>query len=160
MAIEVYAAPGQGASDALLDWLEVEEVMANIHDVREESTLAEAIALGAFPFPVTKVGEELIQGFDPVRLGYAIFGGEEAGAGVSVAVDEAGRPVVTEVAAGSLADDAGLECGDVIVDLGGYSSFSVDQLRNVLATGRPITLGVRRGDEQLRLSMPARELAA
>src|SRR3982074_448144 len=106
MAIEVYVAPGEGASDALLDWLEVEEVMANIHDVREESTLAEAIALGAFPFPVTKVGEELIQGFDPVRLGYAIFGGEEAGAGVSVAVDEAGRPVVTEGAGGGLDEGA------------------------------------------------------
>jgi C-terminal processing protease CtpA/Prc len=160
MAIEVYAAPGQGASDALLDWLEVEEVVANVHDVREESTLAEAIAVGAFPFPVTRVGDELIQGFDPVRLSYAIFGGEDAGAGVSVGVDEAGRPVVTEVAPGSLAEDAGLETGDVITDLGGYSSFSIDQLRNVLAAGRPITLGVRRGTDQLRLSMPSGELAA
>ena len=160
MAIEVYAAPGQGASDALLDWLEVEEVMANIHDVREESTLAEAIELGAFPFPVTKVGDELIRGFDPVRLGHAIFGGEDAGAGVLVTVDDAGRPVVAEVAPGSLASDAGLEPGDVIIDLGGYSSFSVDQLRNVLATGRPITLGVRRGSEQLRLSMSSGQIAA
>ena len=42
----------------------------------------------------------------------------------------------------------------------GYSAFSVDQLRNVLATGRPITLGVRRGSDQLRLSVPPRELAA
>ena len=64
------------------------------------------------------------------------------------------------VAEGSLAEDAGLEEGDVIVDLGGYRSFSVDQLRNVLAAGRPITLGVRRGGDQLRLSMPPREMAA
>lgn len=160
MAIEVYAAPGQGASDALLDWLEVEEVMANVHDVREESTLAEAIAAGAFPFPVTKVGKQLIRGFDPVRLSYAIFGGEDAGAGVSVEIDAAGRPVVTDVAVGSLAEDAGLEAGDVITDLGGYSSFSVDQLRNVLATGRPITLGIRRGTEHLRLSMSSSQMAA
>jgi S1-C subfamily serine protease len=160
MTIEIYASPGEGASDALLDWLQVEEVVANVHDVRDESTLAEAIAAGAFPFPVTRVGDELIRGFDPVRLGYAIFGGEDAGAGVSVAVDPDGRPVVTEVAQGSLAEDAGLEMGDVIVDLGGYSSFSVDQLRNVLAAGRPITLGVRRGSDQLRLSMPPREMAA
>jgi S1-C subfamily serine protease len=160
MTIEVFAVPGEGASDALLDWLEVEEVAANVHDVREESTLAEAIAAGAFPFPVTVVGQEVIRGFDPVRLGYAIFGGEEAGAGVSVALDPDGRRVVTDVARGSLAEDAGLETGDVIVDLGGYSSFSIDQLRNVLAAGRPITLGVRRGADQLRLSMPPREMAA
>ena len=160
MAIEVYVAPGEGASDALLDWLEVEEVAANVHDVRDESTLADAIAVGAFPFPVTRVGDEVIRGFDPVRLGYAIFGGEEAGAGVSVAVDPEGRPVVTEVAEGSLAEDAGLEEGDIILDLGGYSSFSIEQLRNVLDAGRPITLGVRRGTDRLRLSMPPRELAA
>ena len=160
MAIEVYAAPGQGASDALLDWLEVEEVVANVHDVREESTLAEAIAAGAFPFPVTRVGEELIRGFDPVRLGYAIFGGEETGAGIMVELDDSGHTVVTDVAPGSVAEDAGLAPGDVIIDLGGYSSFSVDQLRNVLATGRPITLGVRRGTEQLRLSMSLGDLAA
>jgi S1-C subfamily serine protease len=160
MAIEVYAAPGQGASDALLDWLEVEEVVANVHDVREEETLAEAIAAGAFPFPVTRVGEEQIWGFDPVRLTNAIFGGEDAGAGVLVTVDEAGRPVVTGVASGSLAEEAGLEPGDVITDLGGHSSFSLDQLRTVLGKGRPITLGIRRGDDQLRLSMSAGEMAA
>jgi S1-C subfamily serine protease len=160
MTIEVYAAPGEGASDALLDWLEVEEVVANVHDVRDESTLAEAIAAGAFPFPVTLVEQEVIRGFDPVRLGYAIFGAEEAGAGVSVAVDPDGRAVVMDVARGSLAEDAGLETGDVIVYLGGYSSFSVDQLRNVLAAGRPITLGVRRGADQLRLSLAPRDMAA
>jgi S1-C subfamily serine protease len=160
MAIEVYAAPGQGASDALLDWLEVEEVVADVHDVREESTLAEAIAAGAFPFPVTRIGEELIHGFDPVRLTNAIFGGEDAGAGVLVAVDNAGRPVVTSVASDSLASEAGLEPGDVIIDLGGYSNFSLDQLRNVLATGRPITLGIRRDGEQLRLSMSSGQMAA
>ncbi|MDQ6919088.1 MAG: PDZ domain-containing protein [Candidatus Dormibacteraeota bacterium] len=160
MAIEVYAAPGQGASDALLDWLEVEEVVANVHDVREEETLAEAIAAGAFPFPVTMVGDQLIHGFDPVRLTTAIFGGEDAGAGVQVGVDEAGKPVVTSVAPGSLAAEAGLEPGDVIVDLGGYSNFSFDQLRSVLATGRPITLGVRRDGEPLRLSVSSGEMAA
>src|SRR5437588_10457322 len=151
MAVEVYVAPGEGASDALLDWLEVEEVVADLHDVRDESTLAGAIAAGAFPFPVTVVGEEMIRGFDPVRLQYALFGGGEAGAGVSVAVDPDGHPVVTEVAHGSLAEDAGLEHGDVILYLGGYSSFSIDQLRNVLEAGRPITLGVRRASDQLRL---------
>jgi S1-C subfamily serine protease len=160
MGIEVYAAPGQGASDALLDWLEVEEVVADVHDVRDESTLAQAIAAGAFPFPVTRVGEQLIHGFDPVRLTYAIFGGQDAGAGVLVEVDADGRPVVTEVAADSIAGDAGLQPGDVITDLGGYSSFSLDQLRSVLGAGRPITLGVRRGSEQLRLSMSLGDLAA
>src|ERR1700676_1278778 len=104
MAIEVYAAPGEGASDALLDWLEVEEVVANVHDVREESTLADAIAAGAFPFPVTRIGEEGIRGFPPVRPTYAIFGGEDAGAGVPVGIDDAGQPVVTGVASGSLAE--------------------------------------------------------
>ena len=160
MAIKVYVAPGEGASDALLDWLEAEEVVADVHDVREESDLAEAIAAGAYPFPVTRVGEELIRGFDPVRLTHAIFGGEDAGAGVLVEVSGDGRTVVTDVTGGSLAEDAGLEPGDVITDLGGYSAFSLDQLRRVLSAGRPITLGVRRGTEQLRLSLSLGELAA
>jgi len=97
-----------------------------------------------------------------LRRGGAIFGGEEAGAGV-LKVDDDGRPVVTEVAEGSLAEEAGLEPGDVITDLGGYSSFSLDQLdqlRTVLAARRLITLGVRRGSEQLRLSVSLGDLAA
>jgi len=71
-----------------------------------------------------------------------------------------GRTVVTDVTGGSLAEDAGLEPGDVITDLGGYSAFSLDQLRRVLSAGRPITLGVRRGSERLRLSLSLGELAA
>jgi S1-C subfamily serine protease len=100
-----------------------------------------------------------------LRRGGVIFGGEEAGAGV-LKVDDDGRPVVTEVAEGSLAEEAGLEPGDVITDLGGYSSFSLDQLdqldqlRTVLAARRLITLGVRRGSEQLRLSVSLGDLAA
>jgi S1-C subfamily serine protease len=160
MAIEVYAAPGQGSSDALLDWLELEEVVADIHDVRDESALAEAIAAGAFPFPVTRVGELLIRGFDPVRLSHAIFGGEDAGAGLLVEIGGDGRTVVTDVTDGSLGEDSGVEPGDVITDLGGYSSFSLDQLRTVLSAGRPITLGVRRGSEQLRVSLSLGDLAA
>jgi len=160
MAIEVYAAPGQGASDALLDWLEVEEVVADVHDVRDEETLAEAIAAGAFPFPVTRVDGQLIHGFDPARLKHAIFAGEDVGAGVAVTLDEDGRALVTEVAEDSPAEDAGLEPGDVITDLGGYSSFSLEQLERVLAARRPITLGVRRGEEQLRLSLALGDVAA
>lgn len=51
----------------------------------------------------------------------------------------------------------------MITDLGGYSSFSLDQLdqlRTVLAARRLITLGVRRGSEQLRLSVSLGDLAA
>jgi S1-C subfamily serine protease len=160
MAIEVYAAPGQGASDALLDWLEVEEVVADVHDVRDGSAMAQAIAAGAFPFPVTRVGDRLIRGFDPVRLKHAIFGGEDAGAGLQVTIGEDGRTMVTDVAGGSPAEDAGLQPGDVITDLGGYSAFSVEQLERVLTLRRPITLGVRRGAEHLRLSLSFEELAA
>lgn len=160
MKIEVYVAPGQGSSDALLDWLEQAEVVAEVHDVRDESNLAAAIAEGAFPFPATRVGDRLLRGFDPVRLAHAIFGGEDVGAGVAVEVGDDGLPVVTEVAPGSLGDGAGLQSGDVIIDLGGYSSFSFDQLQRMLSAGRPITLGVRRGSDRLRLSLAPRELAA
>src|SRR5436305_676217 len=153
MAIEVYAAPGQGASDPLLDWLEVEEVVADVRDVRDESALAQAIAEGAFPFPVTRLGDELIRGFDPVRLKHAIFGGDDAGAGLLVTTHDDGSPLVVNIESGSPADEAGLQPGDVITDLGGYSAFSAEQLQRVLAGRRPITLGVRRGDEQLRLSL-------
>ena len=60
----------------------------------------------------------------------------------------------------SVAEDAGLLPGDVITDLGGYSSFSLDQLRTMLTAGRPITVGVRRGSERLRLSVSSGDLAA
>jgi len=66
MAIEVYAAPGQGPSDALLDWLELEEVVADVHDVRDEAPLRRWRAIG---FDAALVGEELMRaGADPASV--------------------------------------------------------------------------------------------
>lgn len=160
MRIDVYAAPGEGASDALLDWLEQNEVVATIHDVRAEADLAEALSLGGIRFPMTSVEGRIVRGFDPRALDRLLHPLDESGAGVELAVDGDGHPVVADIAAGSLADSAGLQVGDVIVELSGYSSFSLDQLEGVLAARRPVVLGVRRGADQIRVNLSEQRRAA
>lgn len=160
MRIDVYAAPGEGASDALLDWLEKNEVVATVHDVRGEAELAEALSLGGIRFPMTRVDGRIVRGFDPAAIDSLLHTEDEEGAGIELAVDGEGHPVVAEVAEGSIADAAGLQVGDVIVELSGYSSFSLDQLEGVLAARRPVVLGVRRGADQFRVSLAEERLAA
>ena len=160
MKIDVYAAPGEGASDALLDWLEQNEILAVVHDVHGEEELAEALSLGGVTFPITKIDGAVIRGFDPVAIEGLLVQEEEVGVGLELALDGEGHPVVADVAEGGAGEAAGLKVGDVIVELSGYSSFSIDQLEDVLAAGRPLVLRVRRGGDQIRVRLSEERLAA
>jgi membrane-associated protease RseP (regulator of RpoE activity) len=156
MRLHAYVAPGEVGSDALLDWLETMELRAVVHDVRtDDEALAEAIALGAGRLPILRHPGGLIIGFDPEALGKLASSTEDVGSGVTVELDDEGRPMVTAVEEGSPAAAAGLRPGDVITELAGYSLFSVEQLRKVLSGGvsRRLPLRVLRGDEVLRLTV-------
>ena len=161
MRVDAFVVPGQGSSDALLDWLQLHEIPARIHDLREdESAVAEALALGAGAVAVLRRGTRSASGFDPGRLEALMRGGETVGGGLLVELDAEGRPVVAQVEPDSAGEAAGLRPGDVIAELGGYSAFTVDQLRNVLnrPAARGVQLKVRRSGELKELRFEPAEL--
>ena len=161
MRVDAFVVPGQGSSDALLDWLQIHEIPARIHDLREdESAVAEAFALGAGRLPVLKRGERSAAGFDPQALLSVLQEGEAVGGGLKVEFDGGGQAVVAQVESDSAAESAGLQPGDVIAELGGYSAFTVDQLRTVLSwpARRPVQLRVKRSGELLELNFLVTDL--
>ncbi len=68
-----------------------------------------------------------------------------------------GGLIVTEIEAGSMAEQADLQVGDVIEGAGGIQLESVDQLREMVAQanriGRPIRIVVRRGNSRMLLML-------
>lgn len=68
-----------------------------------------------------------------------------------------GGLIVTEIEAGSMADQADLQVGDVIEGAGGIQLESVEQLREMVAqanrTARPIRIVVRRGNSRMLLML-------
>lgn len=80
------------------------------------------------------------------------------GPGGDEPVPAAGSPAVAAVARGGPADQAGLEAGDVLLEVAGRSVVSRDGAREALADvplDRPLRLTVRRGAERLSLTLPA-----
>ncbi len=72
----------------------------------------------------------------------------------------AGAPTVTLVVRGSAAERAGLETGDVILQINETAVVSRDAAREALAdlaTERPFKLTVRRGEQHHALDVPAAE---
>jgi S1-C subfamily serine protease len=157
MNIEVFAQPGVGSSDGVLDLLEYLEVPVVLHDVRsDEEALAEALALGAGVLPVTRRGDRVVIGPDQAGIRQLLAPGAEVGAGLQVDVGPGGRPVVVGVAPGSPAEHAGLRPGDVIAQLGGYTDFGVAELQRVLRQARrSIRLTVQRDDALVQAQLAA-----
>lgn len=158
MSREVFIQPGVGSSDALIDWLEQHEILVRIHDVtRDESALATAVALGGGRFPVVRVDDQVLVGFLPEQL-EAQLGSHGVSGGLRLETRPGGGVLVREVMPGSVAETAGLQSGDVVVKVGGYTEFSVDQLRTALERPRAsrLAMEVRRGDElvTLRIQVP------
>jgi predicted metalloprotease with PDZ domain len=148
MVVEVFAQPGVGSSDALLDLLEYLEVPAVQRDVRrDEEALAEALALGGGVLPVLRRGNQVIAGLDLAAVRQLLSSGAEVGAGLQVELGPEGRPVVIGVEPGSPAENAGLRPGDVIAGLGGYTNFGLSELERVLRQARRgVRLTVQRDD--------------
>lgn len=67
-------------------------------------------------------------------------------------------PTVGVVARGSAAEKAGLEAGDVIVQVGDQAVITQDAAREAFAKGaldRPLAMTIRRGERRLPLTLPA-----
>jgi serine protease Do len=89
------------------------------------------------------------------ELGFAL---QEARMPLQVGADRASNlvPTVGVVARGSAAEKAGLEVGDVIVEIGEHAVVSGEAAREALADlepDRPLPLTVRRGDRRLSLTL-------
>lgn len=68
-----------------------------------------------------------------------------------------GTPAVAVVLRGGPADRAGLEAGDVLLEVGGQPVISREAAREALADApldRPLRLTVRRGEQRLSLTVP------
>jgi serine protease Do len=73
------------------------------------------------------------------------------------AVGPPGIPAVAVVLRGGPADRAGLEAGDVLLEVGGRPVITRDAAREALADApldRPLRLTVRRGEQRLSLTVP------
>src|SRR5262249_7143630 len=148
MSIEVFAQPGVGSSDALLDLLEYLEQPFVLRDVRgDEDALAEALAIGEGVMPVTRRGDRVVVGHDVEGIRRLVASTAEVGAGLELELGPDGKPVVVGVEPGSPAEEAGLRPGDVIAQLGGYTSFGLAEVQRVLEQGhRSIRLIVQRDE--------------
>jgi hypothetical protein len=148
MKLEVFYVPGHGACDSLMDWLEWKEALVLAKNVKSnEDAMYEGMALGAGVWPVCRKGKRVVVGLDWEAIEALLAPFESVGGGVAVELAASGEAVVVEVAQESPAGRAGLQAGDVISGLGGYStlSLSIDQLRNVFGRNdRAFDLQVKR----------------
>ncbi len=137
-AVAVYVRAGDPGSAALTQYLDSRGVAYTRHDVDADPS-AQAVLFGRFGrvvTPVTRVGELMLPGFDPLQL--ARFLPRPAAATEPVSFGAAVRTVSSEVARaaglaapfgvevgpvrpGSAAALAGVEAGDVISAIGQYT---------------------------------------
>jgi membrane-associated protease RseP (regulator of RpoE activity) len=157
MKIEVFYTPGQGASDSLMDWLEWKEALVVAKNVLvNEDAFYEGLALGAGQWPVCRKGARVVVGLDYEQIEVLLMPAENVGGGVSVELATGGIPVVIEVAQESAAARAGLQPGDIISGVGGYSaiSLSIEQLRNVFGRqDRILAFEIRRDGRTQKLTI-------
>ncbi len=106
------------------------------------------VRLATMPRPIA--GERVAS-----ELGFAILEPSAADAGPRVA----GAPAVSFIARGGVADRAGLEVGDVLLQVNERPVVARDAAREALAdAGRdgPVRLTVRRGEQRLSLTLARR----
>ena len=109
------------------------------------------VRLTAMPRPVA--GERVAAEF-----GFILQDPESAGERGRLAGGAAGLPVVSFVQKGSAAERAGLEAGDVILQVAEQPVVGRDAAREALAEAgaeRPLRLTLRRGVEHVSLTVPA-----
>ena len=155
MKLEVFYAPGEGASDSLMDWLERQEIIFVARNVKVDAdSLFEGLALGCGRWPVLRKGARRVVGLDWEAIGEMLAPIELVGGGVAIELANDGHPVVLEVAEGSAYERCGLHVGDVIATVGGYSTVSIEQLRVVFSRqDRCFDFEVRRDGHLQRLTL-------
>lgn len=118
---------------------------------------------GQMGVPVITVGPEVVVGFDQGRLTALLAAGarKKASLGIHIA-DAAGKGIsqapagafVGRVAGSSVAERAGIQAGDVIVEANGRAvttAADLERLLRELPAGSPLRLTVVRGGASLRL---------
>lgn len=106
--------------------------------------------------PVTTDGADVIVGFDPARLQAMAARNRRRGLGLRVTDHPGGGVLVGGVRDGSPAGRAGVQAGDVIVELSGVPIANADDLEQVAARwsgNSPTSLTLQREGEQKTLIM-------
>jgi serine protease Do len=118
--------------------------------LRDEGRHQLAVRLTTMPREV--MGERVAAEF-----GFILRDAETPGEAL-IARSTLGLPAVGAVLRGGVAEKAGLEVGDVLVQVGERPVLTRDAAREALADvplDRPLRLTVRRGDERVSLALPA-----
>lgn len=106
---------------------------------------------GQLGVPVITDGQDVVVGFDPNRLKAMADRSKRRGLGLRVANAPGGGALVGSVREDSPAGRAGLESGDIVVELSGRPVQSADDLEAIAATwpgDRPTSLTYLRGEER------------
>jgi serine protease Do len=111
---------------------------------------------GQLGVPVTTDGSEVIVGFDARKLQAMAARNKRRGIGLAVATHQDGGALVGRVRADSPGGRAGVQVGDVVVELSGVPIASADDLEKVASKwpgDRPTSMTVLRDGERVTLIM-------
>ena len=109
---------------------------------------------GQLGVPVTTDGSDVIVGFDPRRLQAMAARNKRPGLGLAVADHQEGGALVGRVRADSPGGRAGVQAGDVVVELSGVPIKTADDLEEVAGKwgrDRPTSMTVLREGERKTL---------
>jgi S1-C subfamily serine protease len=134
---------------------------------RDQSAAQEMVRRsGQMGVPVITVDGNVIVGFDQPKLERLLASGRQGAVrlGTAVAPTSGGGLLVGRVTAGSIAEKAGVQPGDIIINLEGDPVISPEQLAERFSaaaqSGRPVRLGVQRNGQTMELHTPAQSSEA
>ena len=153
--VTVFVKPGDPGSEAVLRYLDQRGVTYTTRDVLSDPSATAILfgRLGRVTTPAVQIGERLLVGYDPVQLARFLpregeeeptvsFGAAVRSVTPQIAADK-GLPAtygveVGSVHAGSPAEAAGIQAGDVITEIGPYTiNGGADQFRRAVSLRRP-----------------------
>ena len=153
--VTVFVKPGDPGSEAVLRYLDQRGVTYTTRDVLSDPSATAILfgRLGRVTTPAVQIGERLLVGYDPVQLARFLpregeeeptvsFGAAVRSVTAQIAADK-GLPAtygveVGSVHAGSPAEAAGIQAGDVITEIGPYTiNGGADQFRRAVSLRRP-----------------------
>lgn len=146
MRVTVYSTPTCPYCHQVKQYLQTRGISFDDRDVSRDAAAAEEMVRlsGQRGVPVILIGDQVVVGFDRARLD-AILSSVAPSRGLGVAVADAadmasrGKTDLTSgayvgrVKAGSVAEQAGLRVGDVIVSLAGHPVHSAASLETLVA---------------------------
>ncbi|MGI6368445.1 MAG: glutaredoxin domain-containing protein [Anaerolineae bacterium] len=151
MDIVVYTTPTCAYCRQVVQYLGSLGIAFDQRDVSRDARAAEEMVRvsGQQGVPVTVIDGEVIVGYDRPRLDAALASALRPRLGAAVADAEGGGAWVGRVRAGSTAEQAGLQPGDVLVTFAGRTvrgAVHLEQLMAGVQRGARIALQYRRGE--------------